>query len=242
MTEPLIGVTAWRRELDTYLGREALQSLSDYYSRAIIAAGMVPLIFPNGQDPSRAERLVSLVDGVVLSGGDDVDPASYGAEPDGSKRNHRDVDEFEIAVVAAARHQGKPLLAICRGMQLLNVALGGSLDQEVTGESEQHEEITDDSDPDYVNAMRHIVHLEPGSELSNMYGTTELKTNSLHHQGIDRLAVELVVEGRTEDGVIEAARCTDGWWALGVQWHPERMDLEHQEPLFGAFREAVKRS
>jgi putative glutamine amidotransferase len=236
---PLVGVTAWRRELDTFLGRELLHTLSDYYASAVINAGMTPVMFPNGQDPAEAPRLVSTVNGLVLSGGDDVDPETYGARPDGSKGHSPEVDRFEIALVQAARDQNKPVLAICRGIQLLNVALGGTLNQEVTKAGTVHEPITKDSDPDTLNRQRHPVHFESGSLLARAYGTTEIKTNSLHHQGIDQLSPDLVVEGRTDDGLIEAARCRGEWWALGVQWHPERMDPEHQEPLFSAFRAAI---
>ena len=120
---PLVAVTAWQRELPTFLGRESLQTLSHYYTDALIDAGMTPIMLPNGQDSDEAERLVSLVDGVLISGGDDIDPGSYGAENDGSRGYSADVDAFEIAVVKAARAQDKPVLAICRGLQLLNVAL-----------------------------------------------------------------------------------------------------------------------
>lgn len=242
MSEPLVGVTAWRRELDTFLGVERLQTLSDYYARAVIANGMLPVIIPNGQRPEKAQRLVSLVDGLILSGGDDIDPAVYGADPESSKGQDRAVDEFEIALVRAAREQGKPVLAICRGIQLLNVALGGTLRQEITGVGTVHEPITEETDPEYANAMRHVVRFEPGSMLAEAYGAGEVKTNTLHHQGIDTLAGDLVVEGRTDDGLVEAARCSGSWWALGVQWHPERLDSDHQEPLFGAFRSAVEAS
>lgn len=240
MSEPLVGVTAWRRELDTFLGLERLQTLSDYYGRAVIANGMLPVIFPNGQSPEKADRLVSLVDGLILSGGDDVDPATYGADPAGSKHQSRDVDDFEIALVRAARDQGKPVLAICRGIQLLNVALGGTLRQEVGSPGSVHEPITEETDPEYANQMRHVVRFEQGSMLAEAYGSGEIKTNTLHHQGIDRLAEDLIVEGRTDDGLVEAARCNGSWWALGVQWHPERLDTDHQQPLFGAFRSAVE--
>jgi putative glutamine amidotransferase len=236
---PLVGVTAWRRELDTFLGRELLHTLSDYYASAVINAGMTPVMFPNGQDPAEAPRLVSTVNGLVLSGGDDVDPETYGARPDGSKGHSPEVDRFEIALVQAARDQNKPVLAICRGIQLLNVALGGTLNQEVTKAGTVHEPITKDSDPDTLNRQRHPVHFESGSLLAGAFGTTEIKTNSLHHQGIDQLSPDLVVEARTDDGLIEAARCRGDWWALGVQWHPERMDPEHQQPLFSAFRAAI---
>ena len=239
MSIPLVGVTAWRRELDTFLGRELLHTLSDYYASAVINAGMTPVMFPNGQDPAEAPRLVSTVNGLVLSGGDDVDPETYGARPDGSKGHSPEVDRFEIALVQAARDQNKPVLAICRGIQLLNVALGGTLNQEVTKAGTVHEPITKDSDPDTLNRQRHPVHFESGSLLAGAFGTTEIKTNSLHHQGIDQLSPDLVVEGRTDDGLIEAARCRGDWWALGVQWHPERMDPEHQQPLVSAFRAAI---
>ncbi len=239
MSNPLVGITAWRRELETFLGRELLHTLSDFYSSAVINAGMTPVMFPNGQEPASAARLVGLVDGLLLSGGDDVDPETYGAGDESSKGQHRDVDEFEVALVQAAREQGKPVLAICRGIQLLNVALGGTLNQEVTRVGTVHESISQDSDPDTLNRQRHAVHFEPGSLLADFYRTTEIKTNSLHHQGIADLSPSLIVEGRTEDGLIEAARCSGDWWALGVQWHPERMDPAHQEPLFGAFREAI---
>ncbi len=241
MTNPLVGITAWRRELDTLLGRELLHTLSDYYSSAVINAEMTPVMFPNGQDPANAARLVGLVDGLLLSGGDDVDPETYGEVADSSKGQHRDVDAFEVALVQAAREQDKPVLAICRGIQLLNVALGGTLNQEVTRSGTVHEPISEDSDPDTLNRQRHAVHFERGSLLADFYGSMEIKTNSLHHQGIARLSPSLIVEGRAEDGLIEAARCSGDWWAVGVQWHPERMDPDHQKPLFGAFRAAVTR-
>jgi putative glutamine amidotransferase len=199
---------------------------------------MTPVMFPNGQTPEAAGRLVAAVDGIILSGGDDVDPPSYGHRPTTSKGNDPEVDRFEIALVTAARDQGKPVLAICRGLQLLNVALGGTLRQEVTG-GDVHQAFTDDSTPEEWRARSHVVSFEDGSRLSGIYGAAEAKVNTLHHQGIDELAPGLVVEGRADDGLIEAFRCDGGWWALGVQWHPERMEGEHQT-IFEAFRGAVE--
>ena len=235
---PLVGITAWRRELNTFLGPEVLQTLSANYSNAIIQSGMTPIIFPNGQDPATADRLVELVDGVLISGGDDIDPVSYGHTNQSSSGQDSGVDDFEIALVRAARQQGKPVLAICRGLQLLNVALGGTIRQEVTAAGTTHELISKDSDPDELNGRRHVVHLEDDSILAGLYQSSEAKVNTLHHQGIDVLAPDLVVEGRTDDGLVEAARCDGGWWVLGVQWHPERLDGEHHE-VFAAFRQAL---
>lgn len=236
---PLVGITGWRRTLGTYLGPESLQTLSTYYSDSVIAAGMTPVIFPNGQDPAEAERLVSLVDGVLLSGGDDIHPDSYGEEPISIHGADSDVDEFEMAVIAAARSQGKPLLAICRGLQMLNVAMGGTLSQEVTSAGGVHELIDESTDPEDINSRRHVVRFEKDSMIASLYGTDEAKVNTLHHQGIDTVAEGLIVEGRTDDGLIEAARCSGDWWALGVQWHPERMEGDHQV-VFTAFRKAIE--
>lgn len=237
--KPLVGITAWRRQLDTFYGPERLQSLAVFYGEAVAEAGMIPFIIPNGQDPGEAEKVMSNLGGLVLSGGDDVDPATYDAEPEASRGIDPEVDRFEIALVEAARGQGKPVLAICRGLQVLNVALGGTLRQEITAAGTSHELIPKPIDPDEMNARRHTVIFEPGSRIEEIYGSSEAKVNSLHHQGLEEVAPDLIVEGRTEDGHVEAARCRGNWWALGVQWHPERMDGEHRR-IFEAFREAIE--
>ncbi|HEU4894423.1 MAG TPA: gamma-glutamyl-gamma-aminobutyrate hydrolase family protein [Acidimicrobiia bacterium] len=234
--KPVVGITSWRRTLDTFYGPDRLQPLSTYYTDSVVAAGMTPLLIPAGLDPSEAPALIGLVDGLLLSGGDDVDPGGYGAENTASVKTDPDVDQFEIALVEAAREAGKPVLAICRGLQLLNVAFGGSLHQEVTSEGGTHDVITGDHEE--MNARRHVVTFEPGSLLASLYGASETKVNTLHHQGIERLAEGLVVEGKTDDGLVEAARLDGDWWVLGVQWHPERLDGDHQR-IFEAFREAI---
>jgi len=230
---PLIGITAWRRRLDTFYGPDELQTLSTYYSDSIIAAGMTPVMFPAALDPSEAERLVATVDGIVLSGGDDVDPATYGQANDGSKIFASDVDAFELAVIAAARAARRPTLAICRGIQILNVALGGTLNQEVTSDGGVHDLIS--ADHDEMNARRHVITFEPGSWLAQIYGSAEAKVNTLHHQGIAALADQLIVEGRSDDGLIEAARYDGDWWALAVQWHPERWPRPSSDVIMRGF-------
>lgn len=236
---PLVGITGWRRTLGTYLGPEQLQTLSTYYTESVIAAGMTPIIFPNGQEPAEAERLVGLVDGVLLSGGDDIHPHSYGSEPSTIHGADAVVDEFEIAVIEAARAQNKPMLAICRGLQMLNVAMGGTLSQEVTSPGGVHELIDENTEPEDINSRRHVVRFAPDSMIASLYGAGEAKVNTLHHQGIDQVAEGLIVEGRTDDGLVEVARCEGDWWAVGVQWHPERMAGVHQV-VFTAFREAIE--
>lgn len=236
--KPLVGVTSWKRRLDTFYGPDTLQTLSTHYTVALAAANMIPVMFPAALDPGDADRLVAGVSGVVISGGDDVDPSSYGAENTESKRSSTSVDEFEMAVFEAARAQDKPLLAICRGLQLMNVALGGTLFQEVTTEGGSHDLLTGDHEE--MNARRHVVTFEPGI-LTEIYEASEAKVNTLHHQGVDRLAHGLIVEARTDDGLIEAARWDGEWWALGVQWHPERLEGVHQR-LFEVFRDQLVRN
>lgn len=239
---PLVGITAWRRILDTYYGPDRLQTLSTFYPDSILAAGMTPVMFPSGQPTELAEQLVATVDGLLISGGDDVDPGTYGAAATTSKNFDSEADQFEVALVESARGQGKPVLAICRGLQLLNVAMGGTLRQEVTGDPDGvHLPFSPETTPEEMNARRHVVRFEDGSILATLYGAEEAKVNTLHHQGIADLAPGLIIEGRTDDGLIEAARCEGSWWALGVQWHPERMDGEHQT-IFEAFREAMTQS
>jgi putative glutamine amidotransferase len=234
--KPLVGVTSWRRRLETFYGPDTLQTLSTHYTDALQAAEMIPVMFPAALDPADAELLVAGVDGVLLSGGDDVDPSSYGIENTASKRFSAAVDEFEVAVFEAARSQGKPLLAICRGLQLMNVALGGTLLQEVTSDGAIHDLISDDHEE--LNARRHVVSFESGSVLGDIYGASEVKVNTLHHQGLDRLGEGLIVEARADDELIEAVRWDGAWWALGVQWHPERLEGVHQK-LFEVFREVL---
>lgn len=235
--KPLIGITVWKRRLETFYGPDTLQTLSAYYTDSVAAAGMVPVMFPSSLDPADAERLVSTVDGVLVSGGDDVDPESYGQETTAAEKTNRAADDFESAVIAAARAQDKPLLAICRGLQILNVALGGTLHQEVTSPGGVHDSIS--TDHVEMNARRHVVRFEPDAVLCDVYGAAEAKVNTLHHQGVETLADGLIAEGSTDDGLIEAARFDGDWWALGVQWHPERLEGDHQR-IFTAFRAAVE--
>ena len=236
---PLVGISAWRRELETVYGPETMQTVSAYYTDAVTSAGMTPILYPSALDPDEAGRLVAMVDGVLLSGGDDVDPGSYGAENTRSRNTSVPADRFEIALAHAAREQRKPLLAICRGLQVLNVALGGTLRQEVTSAGGVHEPISRDGDE--MEARRHVVRFETGSIIAGAYGSSEVKLNTLHHQGVGELADSLLVEGRTDDGLVEAARYEGDWWALGVQWHPERMDGDHLK-VFDLLRAAIEAS
>ena len=211
------------------------------YTDAIVASGMIPLVVPP-VPASMASAILDAVAGLVLTGGEDVDPAYFGAErhpATGPANDDRDRCELALAREAAARRL--PTLAICRGVQVLNVALGGSLIQDLPSEhtgSVEHD--AKGSRHDRV----HAVDVSSGSRLGQILGARSIATNSFHHQAVDRLAAGLCTVATSSDGVVEAVECTDrAWWMVGVQWHPEELTATPEEwdrRLFAAFAEAVR--
>lgn len=215
-TQPLILITtSTEPHRDTLLRDDTLTGRN--YAQAVVAAGGVPLLAPT-VDPATAAAYAAAADGLLLSGGVDVDPAEFGAQPEpGLGRVDAERDAFELAVYRAFRQAGKPVLGICRGIQLVNVAQGGTLHQHlpVVPRMLQHEQ----HDP--TGAPLHPVRLEPDSLLARALGRDALRTNSYHHQGIDRLGPGLRAVGRTADGLVEAVEGLDGGFLLALQWHPE---------------------
>jgi putative glutamine amidotransferase len=162
---------------------------------------------------ARAREYAGAVDGLILQGGADISPLAYGEAPRKPEWAGDPVrDRFEIALVQAFADAGKPILGICRGAQLINVALGGSLHQDIPGHRS-----------DGYDRHSHRVRLEPGSGLARLYGETgPRQVVSIHHQAINRLGRDLVVEARAEDdGVVEAIRSRGAGYIAAVQWHPE---------------------
>jgi putative glutamine amidotransferase len=220
MTRPLIGVCAaiepasfgvWKDEPATLL------PLS--YSRAIHGAGAMMAMLPPdrraAQDPG---ELLDRIDALVLGGGADIDPDAQGvvAHPETVGTNP-DRDHFEIALALEALDRGMPLLGVCRGMQVLNVACGGTLDQHIP-ESLGH----DIHRPIPGSWAEHDVRIEPGSLAASAAGAESLTVKSHHHQGIDRVADNLTASAwATDDESVEAIESSDGGFVLGVLWHPE---------------------
>ncbi|HEX6251681.1 MAG TPA: gamma-glutamyl-gamma-aminobutyrate hydrolase family protein [Gemmatimonadaceae bacterium] len=215
--------------------------LNSAYVAALENAGLVPLIVPPLTRVENAAELMSLAGGLLLSGGGDLDPALYG-EPLHPSANppEADRDATELALIAAARERNTPVLAICRGIQAVNVALGGSLVQDIP--SQLPSALAHNAEGQ--RAVRtHEVAVQPGSRLARILGATQIAVNSLHHQSVGRLAPGLLATAHSPDGVVEGVEAQDDWWLVGVQWHPEEMS-ESEEPwdrrLFEAFARAVR--
>ncbi len=234
--QPLIAVTATTK----IIGGLPRVRLNAAYTRALAAAGMIPLIVPP-LDRGFAE-IVERVDGLVLTGGEDVDPSRYGAaRHEATDEPHHARDASEIALLTAAHAARLPTLAICRGLQVANVALGGTLVQDIP--SERPSSIAHSRSEARAERV-HDVRITHGSLLASALGAEALAANSSHHQAVDRAAAGLTVTATAPDGIIEGAEWTgeDGWWMLAVQWHPEEL-VDTPEPwdraLFATFRDQL---
>ncbi|OAR27129.1 gamma-glutamyl-gamma-aminobutyrate hydrolase [Streptomyces sp. ERV7] len=210
MGRPLIGVSTYLEESVRWgVWEWPAALLPAYYPRLVRAAGGLTAMLPP-DDPETAAEVVARLDGVVIAGGPDVEPLRYGAARDartGPPAPERDA--WETALIEAALAAGTPLLGICRGMQLLNVALGGTLVQHLDGHTGGHGVVG-----------RHTVRPVPGTRYAEIE-PYEASVPTYHHQAVDRLADGLVVSARAEDGTAEAVELPGGAWVLGVQWHPE---------------------
>lgn len=227
---PVIGINCELEEI-----RQRMRAtLSDEYVRAVSGAGGLPVLLPHLGTREEWREALSLVDGLLLSGGDDLDPALYGQErhpaadllPDRKQAS-------DLALMDVLFERGTPALGICYGAQLLSVWRGGSLVQDIpsiVGTRVAH-----------AKGARHEVEVEPASRLARILGGARLPVLSWHHQSVDRPGARVRVVARSEDGVVEAVEDEEHPWLLAVQWHPERMpDAPEQRRLFEALVEAAR--
>jgi putative glutamine amidotransferase len=219
--------------------------LNVQYVTAIEEPGGTAILLSPGHDLGSVERLVGIAHGLVLTGGEDVAPELYGQEPHpelGSVNPLR--DQLELAALDVALRRGIPILAICRGMQMLNVALGGTLYQDLP--SQRGGDVLHEQEAPVTHRWHHA-DVKPGSGLEEIFGTRELFINSFHHQGVDKLAPALDATVWAEDGLVEGVEGKEHGWMYGVQWHPERGEAEspadERDPdrrLFWAFVQAAR--
>lgn len=217
-------------------GRELMYAYGTYLE-ALARAGATVLLLPPDRDA--IERILPLLDGVVLAGGDDLDPATYGEANSGCKGllDSRRA-EHDLALARAARERGVPTLGICLGAQIINVAAGGSLVQDIPSSvpgALRHSGRTG-------RRERHRVALEPGSQLASILGVSEVDVNSGHHQSVKAPGTGLAIVARADDGVVEAVEDANLPFYVGVQWHPEEMlDEGSAVRLFDVFAGAAAR-
>lgn len=240
MSRPLIAVTASVRDSDIGMPRVVLEA---GYLQAVRVAGGLPLVLSPLDDEGTRDGLFDLAAGLVLTGGEDVDPSRYGQAPDGARTVSPERDAMELHLLERALARRVPVLAICRGIQVLNVALGGTLYQDLF--TQRGQEIDHDRYREFDGHI-HTVRTGDPSILADVFEVEEFVQNSAHHQGIRDLSPDLTAVAWAPDGLVEAVeyRADGAAWTCGVQWHPER---KIEEPsgtngrLFRVFGDEVRR-
>jgi putative glutamine amidotransferase len=229
--KPLIGITPSPVQEELPHGTFERYAMASTYVNAVLAAGGIPIVLPP-QD-GNADALLDTVDGLLLSGGADLDPALYGdteVHPT-TYGIHPLRDRMELQLTTGALRRDLPLLCICRGIQVLNVALGGTLIQDIPSQHStavQHRQHESGLEP---SAVGHEVSVVPGTLLEHVFGSARVGVNSFHHQAVKATASGLVAAAYADDGVVEAVVAPDRTFVLGVQWHPEMMFARHTEQL-----------
>lgn len=215
--------------------------VNEAYIDALVGAGITPLVLPPIEPRPALEALES-VDALLLTGGEDIDPKHFDQPPhEKAGQPHRARDACELALARGAQERRTPTLALCRGMQLINVALGGTLVQDIG--SQRKTDINHDQSVRRTERV-HAVAVDEGSLLSRIVGAAEISVNSSHHQSVDEVAPGVRVTATAPDGIIEAIESADpAWWMLGVQWHPEELVATPEDwdrRLFQAFARAAQ--
>ena len=242
MRRPVIGISSSYFVDNASHGTFNRHSLTAAYSIGVEKAGGTPIILPFL--PNSVDGYLEIVDGLIISGGSDFDPALFGdteVHP-ATYDITPDRDEAEIRLVRGAKERGIPVLGICRGIQAIAVALGGTLIQDVPTQfsaeigHRQHEHGIEPSEPG------HAVTITPGTQVAGIYGDRPVGVNSFHHQAVKDAPEDFIVSATSDDGLIEAIESTGPCFMIGLQWHPEIMFEAHEEHLgpFVALVEAAK--
>ena len=239
MTSPLIGITSGHSK--NKYGHPQIHLLRTYID-ATIKAGGVPVIIPPELEKESWRLLYEKLDGIIFSGGADIDPQIYQGDPHPSVYGlDHERDALEIPLLLQTIKDKKPFFAICRGFQVLNVALGGTLYTHVEDQlknSIQHD-TPRDRPRDY---LAHEIRIEEDNRLAKIIDTPIIKVNSWHHQGAKDIPAQLKITARTSDGLVEAMELDNHPFSIAVQWHPEWMpESESMQKLFRAFVEASEK-
>lgn len=232
--KPIIGISPGNQAADQ---RQPVYQLPAAYPRAIQRAGGIPLLLPHTHDPALRDAYMETIDGLLIPGGDDLDPALYGQTPHPQTRRLDAVRQaFDLAMLSLAERQNMPVLGICFGCQAMNVQRGGTLHQHIADLS------LDVPVPHAANPANstdknswHNVSMAPRSRLREILQTDEAKVNSRHHQAIARLGTGLTVSAKSPDGLVEAIEDDSLKFWIGVQWHAEGLDDPPHPELFRSF-------
>ncbi len=220
--QPIVAVSTDVKQFENYTWHAAPKQ---YLEAAVAGAGVLPVLVPSFGDRLDLDHLIETVDGIMVTGSrSNVHPSLYGGEATEANGPYDPArDATTLPLIRKAVERGVPLLAICRGIQEMNVALGGTLAteiQDIPGRIDHRAPQSDDQDERF--AIRQTVRIRPGTCLAGIFGAGEIKVNSVHRQGLDRLGGRLQAEALAEDGTVEAVSVRDAkGFAVGVQWHPE---------------------
>lgn len=222
--KPIIGLTTYIDDKSS----SKLSFLSYSYVNSVVLAGGIPVLIPIIEDSDDISRYIDTVDGILFAGGEDISPLYFGENPIGKINNTSTRRDFlELELFKKAWERDMPIFGICRGVQLMNVALGGTLYQDIDSQFDgvlgHH--------PDNIgrDELYHTVKIKEGSRLFSIFNTDEIKVNSFHHQAIKDLGKGLTVNAKSSEGIIEGVEAQDKRFAVGVQWHPECLTLRYHE-------------
>lgn len=214
---------------------QAWQLIAEDYLQAVWKAGAIPVLLPVDENTDRALKMLDMVDGLLISGGNDVSPQMYGTRVKNCGILNPERDTMEMKLLEKALSMDMPVLGVCRGVQLMNVCLGGTLHQDLPSDGFPVHSIFSN----VRNIPTHKVDVKEGTLLSDIIGGGETWVNSFHHQAVDKLGAGLEAAAISEDGVVEAIVMPDKKFVLAVQWHPEMMfDSEKQQKIFQRFVKA----
>lgn len=234
--KPIIGITVFEeKEIE-----KSFSLISNNYLNAVENVGGIPLFIPVSEDMEDVKSYLNMVDAIIFSGGEGVGPINFGENPSKFTSNiNHSRDSFELALFKEAYNRDMPILGVCRGAQLVNVALGGNLYQDIFSEIPNcHGHMPSEMQ---VYDLFHLIDIKEESKLFDIFKKTELEVNSFHHQAIKNIGKDLKVTATAKDGVIEGIESLSRKFLVGVQWHPEDLTLKHKEflKLFKALVDSI---
>ncbi|WP_422485576.1 gamma-glutamyl-gamma-aminobutyrate hydrolase family protein [Gudongella sp. DL1XJH-153] len=237
MKKPVIGITC----IQANIKGKMVNTLNDFYFQAVVRAGGVPLIIPSVTDEDTIAEFAKNLDGVIFTGGHDIWPLRFGEEPIKQvvEITH-ERDDMEMKLFQKAYESGLPILGICRGIQLVNIALGGTLYQDIYSQVLNVGGHSFDYDP---TGVYHSIEIVDGTIMKEIYKEEMIQVNSLHHQAIKNLGKDLRITSKAHDGIIESIESTNDRFVLAVQYHPEAIAEKHpvHQEIFNYFIEKCKK-